>query len=88
MIKKQRLYNLDFIRAVAVVMILLTHYNANFIGFNGPVQLNKVILTAFPFNIYIGDLGVGLFLLISGASMYHVYVNKQLNLVSFAKKRL
>ena len=88
MIKKQRIYNLDFIRAVAVVMILLTHYNANFIGFNGPVQLNKVILTAFPFHIYIGDLGVGLFLLISGASMYHVYVNKQLNLVSFAKKRL
>ena len=88
MIKKERLYALDLIRAIAVILILITHYNANFIGFNGPVQLDKVVLTAFPFNIYIGDLGVGLFLLISGASMYYVYANQRLNLANFSKKRL
>jgi peptidoglycan/LPS O-acetylase OafA/YrhL len=88
MTKKQRLYSLDLIRAIAVVLILITHYNANFIGFNGPAQPDKVILTAFPFNLYIGDLGVGLFLLISGASMYYVYANRKLNLVQFAQKRL
>ena len=88
MIKKERLYTLDLIRAIAVILILITHYNANFIGFNGPVQLDKVVLTAFPFNIYIGDLGVGLFLLISGASMYYVYANQRLNLANFSKKRL
>ena len=88
MIKKERLYALDLIRAIAVILILITHYNANFIGFNGPAQPNKVVLTAFPFNIYIGDLGVGLFLLISGASMYYVYVNQKLNLANFSKKRL
>lgn len=88
MIKKERLYTLDLIRAIAVILILITHYNANFIGFNGPVQLDKVVLTAFPFNIYIGDLGVGLFLLISGASMYYVYANQRLNLANFSKKKV
>lgn len=33
MIKKERLYTLDLIRAIAVILILITHYNANFIGF-------------------------------------------------------
>ncbi|MCJ1996247.1 acyltransferase [Lactococcus piscium] len=88
MIKKERVYALDFIRAIAVILILITHYNSNFIGFNGPAQPEKVIITAFPFNIYIGDLGVGLFLLISGASMYYVYANQKICLSKFIKKRL
>lgn len=87
-IKKERLFYLDFIRAMAVMMVVLTHYNANFIGYNGPPQPNKIVLTEYPFGIYLGDLGVGLFMLISGAAMWHVYGNKKINYFSFVKKRL
>ncbi len=86
--KKERLFYLDFIRAMAVMMVVLTHYNANFIGYNGPPQLNKIVLTEYPFGIYLGDLGVGLFMLISGAAMWHVYGNKKIDYLSFVKKRL
>lgn len=86
--KKERLFYLDFIRAIAVMMVILAHYNANFIGYNGPPQYSKVVLTEFPFGIYLGDLGVGLFMLISGAAMWYVYGNKQVNYFSFVKKRL
>ncbi|GFH42414.1 acyltransferase [Lactococcus hodotermopsidis] len=86
--EKERLFYLDFIRAIAVMMVVLTHYNANFIGYNGAAQFNKIVLTEFPFGIYLGDLGVGLFMLISGAAMWYVYGNKKTAYFSFVKKRL
>lgn len=85
---KERLFYLDFVRAIAVMMIVLTHYNANFIGYNGPAQLSKVVLTEFPFGVYLGDLGVGLFMLISGSALWYVYGERKINYFSFYKKRL
>lgn len=85
---KERLFYLDFIRAIAVMMIVLTHYNANFIGYNGSAQLSKIVLTEFPFGVYLGDLGVGLFMLISGSALWYVYGEKKINYFSFYKKRL
>ncbi|MBS7577284.1 MULTISPECIES: acyltransferase family protein [unclassified Enterococcus] len=86
--KHQRIFYLDLIRAIAVLLIVLCHYNANFIGYNGPAQLEKIVFFEYPFGIYIGDLGVGLFMLISGAAMWHVYGGRKLNYFKFIKKRL
>ncbi len=84
--KRERLVYLDFVRAIAVVLILLTHYNAWFVFGVAEPQLNKCVLFEYPFGIYIGDLGVSLFLIISGAALMYVY-SERLSLVSFYKKR-
>lgn len=84
--KRKRLFYLDFVRAIAVILILLTHYNAGFVFGINPPQLNKCVLFEYPFGIYIGDLGVSLFLIISGAALMYVY-NERLDLKTFYKKR-
>ncbi|MBE5927833.1 MAG: acyltransferase [Lachnospiraceae bacterium] len=83
---RERLFYLDFVRAIAVILILLTHYNAWFVFGVAEPQLNKCVLFEYPFGIYIGDLGVSLFLIISGAALMYVY-NGKLSLISFYKKR-
>lgn len=84
--KKERLFYLDFIRAVAVCLIVLTHYNAIYVYLWDEVALKKVVFTWRTFNLYIGDFGVSLFLIISGAALMYVYDTK-LELKSFYKKR-
>ncbi len=69
--KKERLFYLDFIRAFATFLIVLTHYNAIFIYNCNRPELR--VISLFPFNIYIGGLGVSLFLIISGASLMYNY---------------
>ena len=83
---KKRCFYLDFIRAVAVICILLTHYNANYIYMNDPSALKKAVITTKVANIYIGDFGVALFLIISGAALMYTY-GESLDLKSFYKKR-
>ncbi|MEG1945689.1 MAG: acyltransferase [Lachnospiraceae bacterium] len=83
--KRERIFYLDFIRAIAVILILLTHYNAIFLYLN-PQQLDKVVVTYKVCNLYIGDFGVALFFIISGAALMYVYESK-LELVKFYKKR-
>ena len=83
--KKERVFYLDFIRAIAVVAILLTHYNAVFVMAEVP-QIQKVVLTYKVCNLYIGDFGVTLFFIISGAALMHVYEEK-IQLKNFYKKR-
>lgn len=84
--KKERIFYLDFIRAIAVISILLTHYNALF-WFMEPKMLDKVVITLRVCNIYIGDFGVSLFFIISGAALMYVYEQK-CELFKFYKKRL
>ena len=82
---KKRLFYLDFIRALATIIIVICHYDALFIyNVNRP---DLTIGTAYPFNIYIGSLGVSLFLIISGASLMYTYGDKDLNPKEFYKKR-
>lgn len=83
--KRERIFYLDFIRALAVILILLTHYNALFLYMN-PQPLDKVVVTYRICNLYIGDFGVSLFFIISGAALMYVYENK-LDLPTFYKKR-
>lgn len=75
--KKERLFYLDFIRACAVFLILLTHYNAHYLFFYmQPERPECAILTLNPFHVYVGDLGVSLFFIISGAALIYVYREK------------
>lgn len=77
---------MDFVRSLAVVSILLTHYNAYFIYMGSEDALKKAVISTKVANIYIGDFGVALFLIISGAALMYTYSNK-LELKSFYKKR-
>lgn len=83
--KKERLFYLDFIRALATILILMTHFNALYI-YSYPDNIDKAILFCRPFNIYIGNWGVALFFIISGASLMYVYSEK-LEVKDFFKKR-
>lgn len=88
--KKERLFYLDFIRAISTLLIVITHYNAVFFWGKPPeTQLwSKLVTPLNIFNVYIGNLGVSLFFIISGASMMYVYGQKdKLDLKNFFKKR-
>lgn len=70
---RERVFSLDFIRAFSTVLIVLTHYNALFVyNVNRP---SSAVITLSIGNVYIGALGVSLFLIISGAAMMYVYGN-------------
>ncbi|MCD2492135.1 acyltransferase [Lacrimispora sp. NSJ-141] len=85
--KKERLFYLDFIRALATIMILLTHYNARYLFYYmNPAKPENAIISLYPFHLYIGDLGVALFFIISGVSLMYVY-HKKCELKQFYSKR-
>lgn len=83
---KKRVFGLDFIRAIATILIVITHFNARYIWIGTPEAYNKMIIGAQTFNIYIGALGVSLFFVISGAALMMTYENN-FELKTFLKKR-
>ena len=83
--KKERLFYLDFVRAIAVVSILMTHFNARYLYLVPPMP-EKAVITTMVSNIYIGNWGVSLFFIISGSALMYVYQDK-LELKKFYKKR-
>ncbi len=78
--KRARLFYLDLVRALATFLIVLTHFNNPFFSEGGYLLTNR------PFNIYVGDLGVSLFLIISGSALAYTY-SSPLNLKRFYWKR-
>lgn len=86
--EKQRLFYLDLIRAVALVCILVIHFNAAVTGyFTLPSKLFGSVL---PFNIYLGDFGSSLFFMVSGAALQYTSPGQgrePLNLARFYQKR-
>ncbi|WEV53129.1 acyltransferase [Bifidobacterium sp. ESL0704] len=79
--RKPRLFYLDWVRALSVLLIVVTH-------FNNPFLANKPIFVNSPFGIYIGSLGVSQFLIISGAALMYNYEDEEhLNLKVFYWKR-
>lgn len=82
----KRLFYLDWIRALATLSIVLTHYNALYIYLNIP-RLENTILTVYPFGIYLGNLGVSLFFIISGAALMYTY-DENFDGKIFFKKRI
>lgn len=83
---KRRFFYLDFIRAIATLSIILTHYNALFLTLAEP-KPDKCILSHEVFNIYIGAWGVSLFFVISGAALMYTYEN-DFSVMNFYKKRI
>jgi len=78
---KPRVFYLDLIRALATLLIVLTHFNFHLKDHGG-----GYVLTFQPFGIYVGDLGVSLFLIISGAALTLTY-RRPINLKRFYWKR-
>ena len=78
---RTRVFYLDLIRAVAAVLIVLTHFNFHLKEHGG-----GYVLTYEPFGIYVGALGVSLFLIISGAALTLTY-RRPINLKRFYWKR-
>lgn len=64
--KRPRLFYLDLVRALAAIIIVITH-------FNNPYMIGHPVFAYEPFGIYIGGLGVSLFLIISGAALMYTY---------------
>lgn len=78
---KQRLFYLDWVRALATIMIVITH-------FNNPYLTRLPPFPNSPFGIYLGDLGVSQFLIISGAALMLTYGDQdRLDLKTFYWKR-
>lgn len=83
--KNERIFYLDFIRAIATISIILTHFNAVYLYLSPPMP-EKAVITTMVANIYIGDFGVSLFFIISGAALMYVYQEKS-DLKEYFKKR-
>ena len=79
--RRPRIFYLDLIRALATLLIVLTHFNFHLRDHGG-----GYVLTFEPFGIYIGALGVSLFLIISGAALTLTY-RRPINLKRFYWKR-
>lgn len=86
-LKKNRIFYLDFVRAIATVAIILTHFNALYVYNVMTPAPQKAVITLNVANIYIGAFGVSLFFIISGAALMYVYDNK-IEIPKFYKKRL
>lgn len=83
MVKKPRVFYLDFIRATSLVIVFIYHYNCHFptfniMGFNSFLQFNA--------NSTWGNIGVSLFFIVSGAALMHTY-SDNFNIKQFYSKR-
>lgn len=67
MSKRPRLFYLDLVRTVALICILVVHFNATVTGyFTLP---HKLFASVLPGGVYLGDLGSSLFFMVSGAAL-------------------
>lgn len=82
--KKERIYYLDLIKIIAVISVFVCHFSrsleANQVGYS------LKILPDYIFHIYLGNFGVSLFFIISGAALMYVY-DEALEWKSYYKKR-
>lgn len=87
---KNRILYYDVIRAVACLSVLIIHFNASFSAWSGGVFTYPNAV--FPNNIfnnsvYLGDFGVSLFFILSGAAMFRTYGEREISLGAFYRKR-
>lgn len=66
-IEKQRNYSLDFLRIVAILMIIIFHVCYKALIFDNLSGFNKLIVAFF---LHFGEIGVNLFMLITGFFLY------------------
>lgn len=84
---KERLIYIDLIRLFACLCIITVHFNATVSGFElfGKFQYENSLVPNRYFGVYLGEIGVSLFFLISGAAL--MISNETTSLKDFYKKR-
>jgi len=80
-----RCYSLDFIRLVSLFLIILFHYNIQVISSG---KAYAVIGWVNSRNIDMGQLGVGIFTILSGYSLMMSAQKKDFSILEFYKRRL
>jgi len=91
--KKERLIYMDIIRIFACLCVLIIHFNASVSGYDiyGQFAIPNHLIPNNYFGVYLGNIGVGLFFILSGAGLQ--YANNVINLnfkdlTKFYKKRI
>lgn len=82
-VKKERLFYLDFIRALSMIMIVVFHFNVSLGGHH--VGIIKIFPDTYT-NTNLGRIGVSLFFIISGVALMFSYQNV-LSIKTYFKKR-
>lgn len=85
---KKRIVSMDLIRLFACICVTVVHFNASVSGWNNGVFVypNSIIPNYYlEGRVYLADIGVSLFFMLSGASLMLTY--KKGNLWSYFKKR-
>ena len=76
--KKERIFYYDFLRAFAIIAVIICHVDFFF----GPLTTQTQVIAQMAFHD-IGRIGVPIFLMISGALL----LNREYNLSDFLKRR-
>lgn len=80
---QERFLYLDIIRLLATMMVFLVHFN---VKIQASYPLGKILGSTIFLNQYLGDVGVTLFIILSGASLM-ITKSEHFSAVSFYKKR-
>jgi len=91
-LRGKRLLSLECIRIIACLCILIIHFNAQVCGWSqyGRFAYSNNLVPNNYWDVYLGEIGVGLFFIVSGAGLYSGYNFKKLSVDSiflFYKKR-
>ena len=83
---KKRLICLDAVRIFACLCVLTIHFNASVSGYDltGQFVYNNAIIPNHIFGVYLGDYGVDLFFIVSGAALAY---SKRGNWLNFYARR-
>jgi len=81
--KKERLFYLDFIRSISILSIVIYHINVYMTMHN--IKGDYIFKISYA-NVDLGNIGVGLFFVISGAALMYTYEEKFF-LKEYFKKR-
>ena len=71
--QKERIHSLDVLRIFACLCILTIHFNASMSGYSygGFIYPNSITPNFFvESRLYLGDIGVSIFFMLTGASLY------------------
>jgi len=81
--KVERVFYLDFIRAISIIFIVIVHFDASLVGHSIDVRL--LSLGYIPIGT-LARIGVSLFFIISGAALMYTYQN-DFSIKNYFKKR-
>ena len=84
---KERLKYLDVIRFLAVCLIVMSHFNMSLLAAGINIQGHPYLIKSEYVNGSFGTLGVSLFFIISGVSLYYNY-GETIKLKQYFKKEI